>query len=94
MWEREGYKAVPSPRQPAPNDESYYRGGYITLEYGTIEGKDEVDAIQVSGKLSQQTGFTETVFASVEPRDSFYLLFSHSFPHVAQKHTLSKQGLR
>ena len=72
MWEREGYKAVPSPRQPAPNEESYYRGGFITLEYGTIDGKDEVDAIQVSGKLSQQTCFTETVFASVEPKARFF----------------------
>ncbi|XP_023331298.1 uncharacterized protein LOC111703559 [Eurytemora carolleeae] len=46
LFEDEGYKALPSPRQPSPGQDKYYRGGYITEEYGSSQGGD-VDAIQI-----------------------------------------------
>ena len=46
MIERGGYKAVPSPSQPYPGMDKYYRGGWITQVYGS---KDEgnIDAVQL-----------------------------------------------
>ena len=46
MFETEGYRAVPSPKQPVPGDDKYYRGGYITQIHGSREG-GLVDAVQV-----------------------------------------------
>jgi len=46
MFEAEGYKALPSPRQPRPGSDKYYRGGYITQQYGSDRG-GVVDAIQI-----------------------------------------------
>ena len=44
--EKEGFRAVPSPNQPSPGTDKYYRGGYITERHGSyVSG--EVDAIQV-----------------------------------------------
>eukprot|EP00095_Tigriopus_kingsejongensis_P000672 maker-scaffold340_size202118-snap-gene-0.24 protein:Tk00672 transcript:maker-scaffold340_size202118-snap-gene-0.24-mRNA-1 annotation:"PREDICTED: uncharacterized protein LOC102462580 isoform X1" len=44
--ECEGYRAVPSPRQPCPGTDKYYRGGYITRAHGSLmEG--QIDAIQL-----------------------------------------------
>jgi len=46
MIESGGYKAVPSPSQPYPGMDKYYRGGWITQIYGS---KDEsnIDAVQL-----------------------------------------------
>lgn len=44
--EGEGCRAVPSPRQPSPGGEKYFRGGEITRMYGSREG-GQVDAIQL-----------------------------------------------
>lgn len=46
LFEETGYKAVPSPRQPAPDKDLYYRGGYTTQVHGSEDG-GVVDAIQV-----------------------------------------------
>ena len=48
LFEMEGYKAVPSPRQPYPamENEKYYRGGWITQIHGSREGGN-IDAIQL-----------------------------------------------
>jgi len=46
LLEKEGYKAVPSVRQPTPGVKPYYRGGYITQEYGSRNG-GYIDAIQI-----------------------------------------------
>jgi len=46
MFESLGYRAVPSPKQPVPGDDKYYRGGYITQIHGSREG-GLVDAVQV-----------------------------------------------
>lgn len=46
MWEEAGYKAVPSPRQPRPGTDLYYRGGYTVQTHGSSHG-GKVDAIQL-----------------------------------------------
>merc|ERR1719234_1136588 len=46
ILERSGYQAVPSPRQPGPGDQRYYKGGFITQTHGSSQG-GEVDAIQM-----------------------------------------------
>merc|ERR1712055_744542 len=38
LWEEAGYMAVPSPRQPSPGKDKYYRGGYITQTHGSSNG--------------------------------------------------------
>ena len=45
MFEAEGYLSFPSHRQPAPGEDKYYRGGYITEIHGSRNG-GQVDAIQ------------------------------------------------
>ncbi|TRY78651.1 hypothetical protein TCAL_06615 [Tigriopus californicus] len=44
--EAEGYRCVPSPRQPSPGMEKYFRGGYITRQHGSMS-EGHVDAIQL-----------------------------------------------
>jgi len=46
LWEEAGYMAIPSPRQPKPGTDKYYRGGYITQTHGSSNG-GVVDAIQL-----------------------------------------------
>merc|ERR1711936_332807 len=46
MFESAGYKAVPSPRQPRPGKDRYYRGGWITQIHGSRDG-GVIDAIQL-----------------------------------------------
>jgi len=46
LFEREGYLAIPSPRQPVPGEDKYYRGGWITQIHGSRDGGD-VDALQI-----------------------------------------------
>lgn len=46
LWEEAGYMAIPSPRQPSPGKDKYYRGGYITQNHGSTSG-GVVDAIQL-----------------------------------------------
>jgi len=46
LFESAGYRAVPSPRQPVPGQDKYYRGGYITQVHGSRSGGD-IDAIQI-----------------------------------------------
>jgi len=45
MFEDEGYQSIPSPRQPIPGEDKYYRGGHITQIHGSRDG-GLVDAIQ------------------------------------------------
>jgi len=47
LFEAAGYKAIPSPRQEIPGDDKYYRGGYITQEWGSDEDGGLIDAIQI-----------------------------------------------
>ena len=35
MLEEEGYPSIPSPRQPVPGEDKYYRGGHITQIHGS-----------------------------------------------------------
>jgi len=46
MFEEEGYKAVPSPRQPIPGKDRYFRGGFITQQYGSDRG-GQIDSLQI-----------------------------------------------
>ena len=46
LFENAGYKAVPSPRQPSPGTDLYYRGGHTTQVHGSRDG-GVVDAIQL-----------------------------------------------
>jgi hypothetical protein len=52
-----GYKAVPSPRQPSPGPDLYYRGGYTTQVHGSRDG-GVVDAIQleIPGEIRMEGG--------------------------------------
>ena len=49
MFQRAGYKAIPSPRYPGPGSGvagKYYRGGYTTRRWGSKEGGN-IDCIQM-----------------------------------------------
>jgi len=46
LFESGGYKALPSPRQPYPGQDKYYRGGWITQIHGSRDGGN-IDAIQL-----------------------------------------------
>jgi len=46
FFENAGYKAFPSPRQPSPGKDIYYRGGFTIQEHGSSDG-GAVDAIQI-----------------------------------------------
>jgi len=46
LFESAGYKAVPSPRQPYPGKDKYYRGGWITQIHGSRDG-GVIDAVQL-----------------------------------------------
>jgi len=46
LFEELGYQAIPSPRQETPGRDKYYRGGYITQNYGSDKG-GQIDAIQI-----------------------------------------------
>ena len=59
LFEEKGYKALPSPRQPAPGKDLYFTGGYTTKIYGSNNG-GSVDAIQVEipGEIRYTGGST------------------------------------
>jgi len=46
LFERSGYKALPSPRQRKPDGDKYFNGGYITQQYGSRD-EGNIDAIQL-----------------------------------------------
>lgn len=50
LLEEQGHRAVPSPRQPGPGGQRYYKGGYISQTHGSSTG-GQVDAIQVPHPL-------------------------------------------
>jgi len=58
MFERSGYKAIPSPRQPKPGDDKYYRGGWITQIHGSRDG-GKIDAIQLEFPTEIRTEVSE-----------------------------------
>ena len=53
MFEAAGYRACPSPRQPCPGRDRYYKGGYITQTHGSSGSQPQpghnqnIDAIQL-----------------------------------------------
>ena len=64
MLEDNGYRAVPSPRQPHPGEDKYYRGGWITQIHGSRDG-GVIDAIQLEFPTEIRTEATDeerTVF--------------------------------
>ena len=62
MFEAEGYETIPSPRQPIPGKDKYYRGGHITQIHGSRDG-GLVDAIQ--------TEFPKTIRRDEQIRNDF-----------------------
>eukprot|EP00090_Calanus_glacialis_P016318 TRINITY_DN25571_c0_g1_i1.p1 TRINITY_DN25571_c0_g1~~TRINITY_DN25571_c0_g1_i1.p1 ORF type:complete len:317 (-),score=83.23 TRINITY_DN25571_c0_g1_i1:111-950(-) len=58
MFESAGYKAVPSPRQPYPGQDKYYRGGWITQIHGSRDG-GVIDAIQLEFPTEIRTEATD-----------------------------------
>ncbi|TRY78650.1 hypothetical protein TCAL_06616 [Tigriopus californicus] len=68
LLEGQGFRALPSPRQPIPGEDKYYRGGYITNVHGSLNG-GQVDAIQLEmpsewryeGTLDQRNVFAKAV---------------------------------
>ena len=62
MFEAEGYETIPSPRQPIPGKDKYYRGGHITQIHGSSDG-GLVDAIQ--------TEFPKTIRRDEQIRNDF-----------------------
>ena len=58
MFESAGYKAVPSPRQPYPGEDKYYRGGWITQIHGSRDG-GVIDAIQLEFPTEIRTEATD-----------------------------------
>jgi len=62
MFEAEGYESIPSPRQPIPGKDKYYRGGHITQIHGSRDG-GLVDAIQ--------TEFPKTIRRNEQIRNDF-----------------------
>lgn len=45
--ESEGIRAVPSPGDPSPGTNPYFRGGYNTHRHGSIEANEVVSGIQI-----------------------------------------------
>jgi len=60
LFEKEGYRALPSPRQPRPGKDKYYRGGFTTQTYGSRDGGD-VDAIQIEVQGEIRLGSAEVL---------------------------------
>jgi len=58
MLERQGYRAVPSDRQPYPGEDKYYKGGWITQVHGSRDG-GVIDAIQLEFPTEIRTEATD-----------------------------------
>ena len=71
--ENEGFDAVPSIAHPHPDGASFYRGGYITREYGSIDS-GTIDAIQIeSPSTFRRERFDMYVAALGEAIETFVL---------------------
>lgn len=46
LYEQQGYEAVPSNRNPGPNRDPYFSGGYITERHGSRDGST-ISAVQL-----------------------------------------------
>jgi len=79
MFENDGYMAVPSPRQPTPGKDKYYRGGWITQIHGSRDGGN-IDAIQLEFPTEirtevsdeEQARFGEKLAKNIESFQNFY----------------------
>ena len=80
MFENDGYKAVPSPRQPSPGKDKYYRGGWILQIHGSRDGGN-IDAImlefptgiRVESTEQQQMRFGKKLAKNIEVfQEMFY----------------------
>ena len=71
LFEAAGYRAVPSPRQPSPGKDLYFRGGYTAQVHGSRDG-GVVDAIQLEfpGEIRIDGG---------RPPEINFLLLLHRF---------------
>jgi len=69
LFEQNGYKAVPSPRQKKPGSQKYYCGGYITQIHGSSHA-GEIDSIQIEvpGEIRTVNEFNRVQFARTMAR--------------------------
>ena len=56
LFEESGYKAVPSPRQPSPGPDLYYRGGYTTQVHGSKGGVVDAIQLEIPGEIRMDGG--------------------------------------
>ena len=52
-----GFRSVPSPSDPSPNEDAYFTGGYNTRRWGSLTGGEVVSGIQLE---HQFTGIRDT----------------------------------
>ncbi|MDC0161056.1 hypothetical protein OAJ07_06350, partial [Gemmatimonadales bacterium] len=55
--EEAGFRSVPSPSDPSPNEDAYFTGGYNTRQWGSMTGGEVVSGIQLE---HQFTGIRDT----------------------------------
>jgi len=70
-----GFDAVPSPDNPSPGDEPYFKGGYTVRRHGSRDG-GTIDAIQLEAHREgiRDTGQNRTTFAIVVARALRHIL--------------------
>lgn len=47
LFQDEDIPSVPSPAAPGPGDDPYFRGGYNTRRYGSLDDSEVIDGIQI-----------------------------------------------
>ncbi len=58
-----GFDAVPSPQHPGPGGQGYFSGGYNTRRHGSVDGSNNVDAIQIESSNVQRSEKMRAAYA-------------------------------
>merc|ERR1712106_918499 len=86
LFESAGYKAVPSPRQPSPKKDLYFRGGYTAQVHGS-RNRGVIDAIQlefpgelrIDGGKEKRTKFSNSLATIIK---EYYTTNYKAFEYV------------